>query len=275
MLPIGLNHMTVPNASTRQLFDVASALGCVGVELRNDLGRPLFDGDDPAEIAELARAKGQRILALAEVKAFNDNPENKREVAVALIAMAKACGAEGVALIPAVASQEVDRADQRAALRQALISLQPLLENEGLKGFIEPLGFVPSTLRFKEDVVRILDEMNRPDCFGIVHDTFHHHLAGEAAIHPALTSIVHISGITDPAPAVDQMADSHRVLVDADDRLDNIGQLRRLGAAGYRGPASFEAFAPAIHDMTNPTSALAGSIAFINASLAEVSAGAA
>jgi len=275
MLPIGLNHMTVRNASARELLSVATALGCVGVELRNDLGRSFFDGEHPRAFAEAAAAKGLRILALAEVKAFNDSPVEKLEMARALIDTAVACNAEAVALIPAVASEALSRRDQQTALRRALGLLQPILESRGIKGLIEPLGFATSTLRFKEDAVRILDEMNRPECFAIVHDTFHHHIAGEAKVCADLTGLVHISGITDPAFAVDQMADAHRVLVDADDRLDNIGQLRLLRAAGYSGPASFEAFAPDIHEMKDPTAALAGSIAFINASLADVTAGAA
>jgi len=275
MLPIGLNHMTVPHASTDQLLDVALAVGCVGIELRNDLAMALFDGRDPALVAAAAAAKGQRILALAEVKAFNQNTHDKLGDAETLIATANACVAEGVALIPAVSDQIIDRADQRAALRVALQALQPLLEKYGQKGLIEPLGFVTSTLRYKEDVVAVLDEMQRPACFAMVHDTFHHHVAGETAIYADLTAIVHISGVSDPAPAVDQMTDVHRVLVDADDRLGNIDQLRSLRAAGYTGPASFEAFAPEIHDMKDPAAALARSIAFINAGLADLTAGAA
>ena len=275
MLPIGLNHMTVPNVATQHLLQLASALGCAGVELRNDLGRPLFDDDDPATIAALAAAQGQRVLALAEVKAFNVDPEEKLHAVQDLIDVAVACGAEAVALIPAVAARPTDRVDQRMALRQALEILQPLLENAGLMGLIEPLGFIASTLRFKQDVVRVLDDMGRPACFGIVHDTFHHHLSGETMIAADLTAIVHISGISDPEPAVHQMADLHRVLVDANDRLHTVDQLRRLQAAGYKGPASFEVFAPEIHDMTDPAAALAGSIAFIHDALADVSAGAA
>ncbi len=267
--------MTVPNASMDKLLDIAKALGCVGVELRNDLERPLFDGETAAGVSQRMIAKGQRLLALAEVKAFNVETLENCDAAEALIVTAATSGAEAVALIPAVAKDQLDRADQRDALRAALQALQPILENHAICGLIEPLGFACSTLRFKEDVVRVLDEMNRPACFGIVHDTFHHHVAGETAIYADLTAIVHISGVTDTASTADQMTDAHRVLVDADDRLDNIGQLRSLCAAGYTGPASFEAFAPEIHDMKDPTAALAGSIAFIASQLAEVTAGAA
>ena len=68
MLPIGLNHMTVPIVATQHLLQLASALGCAGVELRNDLGRPLFDDDDPATIAALAAAATGGGSAVVKIK---------------------------------------------------------------------------------------------------------------------------------------------------------------------------------------------------------------
>ena len=66
MLPFAINHMTLARRSYAELLDVAQALGCVGVEVRNDLPQPLFDGRSPEEAGEMARAKGLRILALAD-----------------------------------------------------------------------------------------------------------------------------------------------------------------------------------------------------------------
>lgn len=275
VLPIGLNHMTVPSASARALLSIAAALGCTGVELRRDLGRPLFDGESGLDFAAAAAVHGQEIWCLAELKAFNENPESKLDQAQELISTAVDCGAGGVALIPAMARGRVDRGDQRSALRRALRLLQPILENHAIRGLIEPLGFANSSLRFKEDLVAVLDEMQRPDCYALIHDTFHHRLAGGGPLYAGLTAIVHISGVTDPSPGIGQLTDAHRVLVDARDRLGTIAQLRDLRTAGYTGPVSFEAFAPEIHEMKDPTAALAGSIAFISSQLAEVSAGAA
>ncbi|MDP5220002.1 TIM barrel protein [Ruegeria sp. 2205SS24-7] len=268
MISFGLNHMTVPRVPARDLLGMASALGCTGVEFRNDLNGPLFDGEDPKDIGAAAREAGLRILALAEVKAFNDAPSDKLPPALDLMQMAAACGAEGVALIPQLATGPSGRDRQRLALRAALEVLQAPLEDHGLTGLIEPLGFAHSTLRLKRDVVAVLDDMNRPACFGIVHDTFHHHLAGEDTFQAQATALVHISGITDLAPTSEQMIDAHRVLVDADDRLGNLPQLRALQMAGYEGPVSFEAFAPEIHNMTQPAEALARSQEFITSHLA-------
>jgi 2-keto-myo-inositol isomerase len=53
-----LNHMTVPNLGYREFLDLAAKLGCVGVEVRNDIARPLFDDLDPAEAGRMALDKG-------------------------------------------------------------------------------------------------------------------------------------------------------------------------------------------------------------------------
>ena len=78
MLPFALNHMTTPRLGWRGLVDLAARLGCVGVEFRNDLPGPLFQGDDPAVVGAACRARGLRFLALAEVKMFNDWSDAKR-----------------------------------------------------------------------------------------------------------------------------------------------------------------------------------------------------
>lgn len=275
MTAFGLNHMTVSRLSTRQLFDIAKAVGCSGVELRNDLAGQPFDGGAPETAAEISAQTGLAIFGLAELKSFNVKTASRIAEAEALIAQAVACGAGGVALIPHVGDGELPRAAQKEALKDALEVLRPLLEGQGVTGLIEPLGFPTSTLRFKEDVVSVLSDMGNPGCFAIVHDTFHHCLAGETQVFAAQTAIVHVSGVVDPSVAVEEMQDAHRVLVDADDRLGNIAQLRALIADGYDGPISVEAFSEDIRKLTDPVSALAGSFAFITSQLTEETAGAA
>ena len=100
-----------------------------------------------------------------------------------------------------------------------------------------------------------------------MHDTFHHHLAGETAIFPALTGLVHISGVADPEVRVTDMRDSHRVLVTAADRLGNIAQIQALLAAGYRGTFSFEPFAAEVQALAGPEEAIGASMALIREGL--------
>lgn len=264
MIPFALNHMTVARLNYVELLDMAAALGCVGVEVRNDLPQALFDGMDPEAAGALARAKGLRIFAVAEVKRFNDWSDTKANEALALIKIAKAAGAEAVSLIPRNDNQGLGNGERQAALRVALRALKPMLEDHGLVGMVEPLGFEICALRYKAEAVDAIEALDATGRFKLVHDTFHHTLAHGGPYFPKHTGIVHISGVVDRAVTIGQMADSHRVLVDATDRLGNVEQILALQAAGYIGPVSYEAFAPSIHALSDPRTALQASIDYLS-----------
>jgi 2-keto-myo-inositol isomerase len=268
MLPFAINHMTVARQSFVELLDTAASLGCIGVEVRNDLPQPLFDGMAPEKAGELAREKGLRILALAEVKRFNDWSDAKREEALALMRIAVACGAEAVSLIPRNDNLGMGNGERQANLRVALRELKPMLEDHDLVGMVEPLGFEICALRYKAEAVEAIEALGARGRFKLVHDTFHHHLAHGGPFFPEHTGIVHISGVVDPALAVGEMGDQHRVLVDGADRLGNVAQIAHLQAAGWHGPLSFEAFAPETHALHDPVSEVRHSMDFIQAQLA-------
>jgi 2-keto-myo-inositol isomerase len=263
MLPFALNHMTVARLSFAQLIDAAATLGCVGVEVRNDLPQPLFDGMAPEQAGEMARGRGLRILALAEVKRFNDWSDSKASEALALMKIAVACGAEAVSLISRNDNLGMGNGERQANLRVALKALKPMLEDHGLVGMVEPLGFEICALRHKSEAVEVIEALGARGRFKLVHDTFHHHLAGGGPLFPEHTGIVHVSGVTHSDVAVGEMTDAHRVLVDAADRLGNVAQLRALQAAGWHGPVSFEAFAPETHASQDPVGDLRRSMDFI------------
>lgn len=144
-----------------------------------------------------------------------------------------------------------DDAARLAALREALSGLAPILAAADLLGLIEPLGFAECSLRLKREAVEAIDAVGGADRFKLVHDTFHHVVAGETEVFPERTGLVHISGVDDPSVGRDAMRDPHRVLVTANDRLDNLGQIAALRAGGYEGPFSFEPFAASV--ATSPT----------------------
>src|SRR5262249_8797602 len=124
-----------------------------------------------------------------------------------------------------------------------------------------------SSLRTKKEAIAAIDEADGADVYKLVHDTFHHHLAGETDIFPQRTGLVHISGVVDPDVGVDKMLDPHRVLVDGRDRLGNLPQIKALLAAGFDGPYSFEPFAPEVHELADPKSALRDSMEYVKAEL--------
>jgi 2-keto-myo-inositol isomerase len=260
MIPFALNHMTVARLSFVDLVALASRLGCVGIEVRNDLPQPLFDGMDPKAAGDLARSAGLRLLAVAEVKRFNDWSDDKAAEALALMQIAQEAGAEAVSLIPRNDNQGMGNGERQAALRVALKALKPMLEDHDLLGMVEPLGFEICALRYKSEAVEGIEATGGTGRFKLVHDTFHHMLAHGGAIYPEHTGIVHISGVVDQEVSLSQMRDPHRVLVTAGDRLGNIEQVEALQAAGWNGAVSYEAFSPVVHALPDPEAALRASM---------------
>ncbi len=267
MISFAINHVTAANSAFAQLLELAGEIGCVGIEARNDLPGRLFDGQDPVTVKELLSSKGQMLLAVAELKSFNQMSDAVMSQAGALIDIAVQTGAPAISLIPCndgVPASSKARIDN---LRQSLIELQPLLKASGIKGFIEPLGFASSSLRTKREVVDAIEALDVGEHYKLIHDTFHHHLAGEKEYFPQHTGMVHVSGVVATDPGIDEMRDAHRVLVDKNDRLATIKQLSALFAGGYQGPVSMEAFATEVHQLTDPAARLRESFEFICSAL--------
>jgi 2-keto-myo-inositol isomerase len=269
-----LNHMTTPRLDCHAFLDLAAELGCVGVELRNDLAdkklssADFFDGKPPSTVGDYARGKGLRLLGLSEAYGFNAWSDAMRAKVQLLIDQAKASGAESISLIPRNDAPKLTDAERAAALREALGEVLPMVKAAGLVALIEPLGFLSSSLRRKADAVEAIEAVGGRGHFKLVHDTFHHHLASEQDYFPEYTGIVHISGVVDPALKTDDMQDGHRILVDGDDRLGNIEQIRSLLAKGYTGPFSYEPFSPQVHALSDPANALRASMDYIRAAAA-------
>jgi 2-keto-myo-inositol isomerase len=271
--PFALNHMTVAKLRYDQALSLASQLGCIGVEFRNDLSGTLFDGDEPETVRLLAEAANQRILGLSEVKMFNDWSDARRDEAGRLMEVAKKIGAESISLIPRCDGLGLGNGERQANLRAALRELLPMLRHAKLIALVEPLGFEHSSLRFKEEAMDAIEGVGGRHVFKLVHDTFHHTLAGETALYPVDTGIVHVSGLVDSSVSVGEMKDAHRILVDANDRLGNVLQLREIIKAGYEGPVSFEAFSPLVHEEINPFKAIKTSMDFIAETLTKTHVG--
>lgn len=267
-IAFALNHMSAPQLLLPAFFDLARQLGIRAVEIRNDLaGNAILDGTPAAEIRRLAEDRGLAILSINALQRFNEwTPERERE-AKALAGYARDCGARALVLVPVNDGSGRADGERQANLRKALKGLRPILADAGIGGLVEPLGFPICSLRSKREAAEAIGELGFGASFRLVHDTFHHHLAGEPELYPAQTGLVHISGVTDRTVGVDDMLDAHRLLVDSEDRLDNIGQIRALREQGYSGFFSFEPFASSVHELPDPAEALAQSIEFIRSRL--------
>lgn len=258
-----LNHMAAPAMPVASLLALAARLGVGAVELRNDL-----DGQSlaPASAREQADRAGIRILSINALQRFNDWTEARRDEAERLAKAAAGCGAAALVLCPVnqagFAPEPRDRAER---LVTALAGLAPILRRHGLKGFVEPLGFAECSLRTKREAVVAIDAADGAELFALVHDTFHHHVSGETELFARHTGLVHISGVSDPGVTAATMRDRHRVLVDADDRIDTLGQIAALRGSGYDGAFSFEPFAPSVHGAPDIAAELSASMDWIRA----------
>ena len=257
-----INHISAPNLSLTDFFAMCRRLGVHQVEIRNDIPDVLASMTPHAVRAE-AQAQGITILSINALYPFNvwsgDLPDRAQRMAD----YAAECGAQALVMCPLNDGTKVPH----SAVVTALDAMTPILRDRGLTGLVEPLGFPISSLRTKAEALAAMTEADENGVFKLMHDTFHHHLAGEQQLFPHRTTLVHISGVTDPAVAVDDMLDAHRVLVDAADRLGNIAQIKALLAGGYEGPFSFEPFAEQVHAAKDPEAALRHSMEHISAAL--------
>lgn len=264
-MKFALNHMTAPRLDWRSFIELSKSLDCIGLEFRNDLDTPLWAGAAPQDVRSAMADAGLRMVGLSQVYPFNSYTDAIRDEVIALIANAKAAGAETISLIPRNDGSGRGNGERQANLRLALREILPLLQDAQMKALVEPLGFERSSLRHKKETIDAIEAVGGKDHYKIVHDTFHHTLASETEIFPDHTGIIHISGVTEPDLALNEMEDAHRVLVTAEDRLGNIEQIAALLSAGYAGPISMEAFSPLTHalDHAQIKDALAASFDFI------------
>ena len=266
-----LNHMVAPQLGLADFFALARTLDLADVEIRNDIaGKPILDGTTPAIVKAAAAKAGVSILTINALQRFNDwNPTRERE-AIALADYARDCGARAIILVPVNDGSGRADGERQRNVHTALRGLKPILSDRGVSGLVEPLGFVVCSLRRKSEAAAAINAVGGD--FSLVHDTFHHHLAGEDAIYPSITGLVHISGVDDPAIAVADMRDRHRVLVGASDRVGNVDQIRALRAGGYRGPFSFEPFADDLRALRDPAQSIRDSMDFIGMRLVSLAA---
>ena len=272
VLSYAINHMVAPRKSFVELVELATSLGLDQVEIRNDLeGVAISDGTPPARVREEAAAGGVRILSLNALQRFNDWNEERAGEATTLARYARDCGAAALVLCPVNdAGYRLSERERQVNLRHAMRGLAPIVAEAGIIGLVEPLGFAESSLRLKAEAVEVIEELGLGDRFRIVHDTFHHHLAGEARMFPEWTGLVHISGVDEDLP-LDRLRDEHRVLVGADDRCGTLLQILAL-MEGYDGPYSFEPFAASVHAAGDIAGALQSSMHWIDREIAKVPA---
>ena len=232
----------------------------------------MFDGAPARDVRGQVKDRGLRLLGLSEIYPINRWSDKIEDELRALIEVAIEAGAETINLIPCNDGSGTDVQTRRDDLDQAIAGCLPVLKDAGVIALIEPLGFERSSLQLKSELIDSIDRMGATGSIKIVHDTFHHTLAGEADMYSSQTGIVHISGVSTATLPIAQMEDKHRGLIDGQDRLDNLGQIKSLNDAGYTGVFSFECFATEVRNHPHPKEAIQRSIDFISSRTQQMAA---
>ena len=197
-----------------------------------------------------------------------DRRGRERE-ATELADYAAACGARALVLVPLNDGSGRANGERQGNLRVALKALRPILSSRGIAGFVEPLGFETCSLRSKKEAAdAIAGGWRRPKPSASFTTPSIIVLPASRCRFLEMTGLVHISGVVDAAVSVSDMRDPHRVLVDRDDRIGNVAQMRALLAGGYTGPFSFEPFAPSVHELPAPAEAIVASMQFVTSEIA-------
>jgi 2-keto-myo-inositol isomerase len=265
-----LNHMACPTLSPQQLVEAAISLGIEAVELRNDVKENSVTDRKVAEtVRRLAEENDIEVLSINALYPFNIWNSERAEKAEELAELVRLSGGLGLVCCPLVdADFSANENERRAMLKEALQGLKPILLKNHIKGFIEPLGFPISSLRFKKEATEVIREVDSGNLFGLVHDTFHHCGSGETRMYPEMTGLVHVSGVEDESISFSDMLDGHRLFVGPKDRLGSVDQVRQLIDSGYKGYISFEPFADFLWSQNDPLRPIRESMDYIQSQLA-------
>ncbi|MBG1233506.1 TIM barrel protein [Aestuariivirga litoralis] len=247
-MKFSLNHMVSPHLNYAEFFDLALRLGVNAVEIRNDIPTALMGIKNAKAIGKLAQDKGIEIINVNALQRWNQWDLKKSDEAKRLAEYTATTGAKNLILVPTNDKKFSPASAERLnGLRVALSGLKQILKDNNLIGCVEPLGFAECSLRLKAEAIAAINDVGGHKRFKVTHDTFHHFVAGEDEVFADRTGLIHVSGVVDPKHTATTMRDPQRVLVDANDMIDNKGQLRRLFASGYKGYVSFEPFAAQVH----------------------------
>ncbi|AMX98818.1 TIM barrel protein [Mesorhizobium ciceri] len=248
-----LDQMATPGLDVRALFAVARDQGLTDVQIRSQpYSNAIARGMPAADVRAAAAEVGVGIISINALQRFNEWTPARKTEANKLADYAAACGAKTLMLMPVNDGSWPANGERRGDLRFALKALKPILQSRGLIGLIEPLGFQTCSLRSKNEAAKAIAAIDGQSVFRLVHDTFHHTLAGEPFFSCELTGLVHISSVNDPIHWIYP----DRVLVGS----DNGSQIRALLDGGYGGPFSFAPFLGAADPQDDLAGALAASI---------------
>lgn len=260
---MALNRKIAQQRPLAKFFQLAEAAGIHQVELRNDMttsdgSETVIDGMQVAELQTLKQKYDMQILTINAIQQFN-NPaklSKNRDLLTKLAELSAQIGNQAIIFVPEVNAQ--DKRTEQQRLDDAVSSLQvfgDILAAYHLTGFIEPLGFRASTMRYPWTALDAINLSGRTE-FKLTIDTFHFflaHLTAEqfkAGVDINRVGLIHLSGI-EPIHALREVVDEDRILITERISCKILSRFICLRQWVYRGHYSFEPFSSRLAAETN------------------------
>lgn len=271
VLPVSfaMNRTCAPQLSLQAFIDLARAVGVSAVEIRNDIpDREFMDGTAAADLLARLQDADLRVASVNALQRFNAWNREREAEAKSLMRYAAGLGAPGVVLCP---MHDPDHGwseiESERNLRDGLKKLRPLLQDLGIKGYVEPLGMQGSTLKFQRKAVEAVTDIDGWDVYQLCYDTFQFFRCGDDELFADRIGLAHMSGIARNDLAPEHLTEPDRGLVGSGDRVNNVRQLRALVDAGYNGFVSMEPFNPAVQQSQHLLEDLRASFAHVESAL--------
>jgi 2-keto-myo-inositol isomerase len=261
-----LNRTCAPRLSLPEFITLAASAGVDAVEIRNDIeGREFADGTPASEVKARLDAAGLAVASVNALQRFNEWTPKRAKEAEVIVAYAAELGAPGVVLCP-VHNEDHGWSgpDAERNLRDGLKNLRPILKNHGVTGYVEPLGMKGSTMKRQDMAVAAVSDIDGWDTYQLCFDTFQFFRCGDTDLFADRIGLAHMSGISRPDLRPAELTEPDRGLIFVDDRVYNVGQLRRVIAAGYSGFVSMEPFSPAVQNDPDLLAHLRASLEYVS-----------
>jgi 2-keto-myo-inositol isomerase len=268
-MKFAMNRTCAPQLSLAEFIMLVLGAGVGAVEIRNDIaGREFMDGTESAKVREQLQAANLQVASVNALQRFNEWSAEREADAEALIGYAAKLGAPGVVLCP-VHNHDHGWTSVEAEknLRSGLKQLRPILQDLGVKGYVEPLGMAGSTMKLQSMAVAAIADIDGWDVYELCYDTFQFFRCGDTELFPERIGLAHISGITRGDLKPGELTEPDRVLVEDADRVENLRQLRTLKEARYDGFVSMEPFNVGVQQSANLMTQLQASFARVRADL--------
>ena len=243
-ISFALNQIIFPDLPFKDFLTFSKRLNVKAIEIRNDIKTNLIKENDPIQIKSICEDNDINILSINALQKFNIWNKDRENEFISLCKYADKANINAIVLVPLNDGSINSQKEQIQLLEHSLININKIINNFNVIALVEPLGFNQSSLRFKSLTANVIKSL-QSNKFKIIHDTFHHALAKEKEFFPSLTGLVHFSGVSNMYKNI-ELNDDHRSIVDDEDILENIYQIKKLSKFNYKGYFSFEPFSSSL-----------------------------